>query len=301
MKLFAVTSVIVYTVDGKHKVEKIISKYGASVTEYLDLTIKDSHHYSFLMKIVYESQRIGKFIEDLSEVVPYINDESFGFLFSYEEEDYHHSPLFSIQSIGNNAQLYLKTKNVALKEFCSACKRKCLVEDQQIFIDVNKLVKNPLLFVNNYMVISERLAGQLVELDLTGYKLIEVSHKGRSEAKTRGYQIMPTNVLPKQCIPGDFLLDPYIINQDQRCKICKLGGHRFPPYYYNPKDLEDIGDFAFTYEYHNSDFVYRNILVSKQVFDFFKKNDYFVNEVRNKYTWEEKDWVLDPVLFNSDC
>ncbi|MBO2944878.1 hypothetical protein JJQ72_12935 [Paenibacillus sp. F411] len=301
MNLFAVTSAIVYSTEDKHKVEKVIKDHGATVTEFLDLTVGDSHHYSYLITMTYDSHTIGGFIKDLNGVVPYITNDSFGFSIVYEEEEFKRSPLFNIRSIGNKADLYLQKPKIKLEKFCDLCNRKKYMEDQNITIDVNKLMKNPIMFVNHFFVVSENLANLLRESDLTGYNLIQVLHKGRKEAKIRGYQIMPTNVLPKQCIPDDFLSDPYILNQDRRCTECKLGGHRFPPYYYNPNDIKEVLDFNFTYENKSSDYVYRNTLVSRRVIDFFVNENYLINVVRNTNTWGEKDWVLEPILFNADC
>lgn len=302
MILNAVISIIVYTKSDKQRVDDITHKYEA-ITEFEDLSVGDREHFAYTIKLAYSPNVIQSCLRELNKIDHHIQDhpDNFGFEFNYEEEDYTSSPLFFIQSIGNKASLYIKSPNPKLDVFCRHCNRKLIEDDQKLVIDTNKLVKNPILYVDHSLVVSETLADKLRNSNLQGYDLLEVEHKGKKEAEIMGYQIRPTSVLPPQCIPDRYLDDPYINSQSNRCPVCKLGGHLFAPYYYNPEDLKEIKDFNYTFEYKDYNFVHRKTLISKRVVDFFKKENY-INKIVNRFEpGGDKDWVLEPVLLNSDC
>lgn len=301
--LNAVISIIVYSKREKQQVEDIIHKYEATA-EFEDLSVGSREHFAYTIKVAYSPRIVQSCLRDLNKLDNGIQDTAdyFGFSFDYEEKDYTSSPLFFIQTIGNKAGLYIKSQKLKLEVFCHHCNRK-KIEDggQKPVIDANKLIKNPILYVDHSLVISGILAEKLHNSGLSGYDLVEVEYNGKKEAAVKGYQIRPTNTLAPQCIPYKYLDDPYINNQSNRCPICKLGGHLFAPYYYNPEDLKEIKDFNYTYEYKDYNFVHRKILISKRVVDLFKDESYINNIVKRFEPGGDKDWVLEPILMNSDC
>lgn len=301
MILSANISLIVYSDRDRQKVEHIIQKYSAA-SDFEDLTGGTREHYAFMIHMPYSPGLLGQVLNELNTIDDYIQDrpDFFGFRFDYTEEDYLNAPLFQIRSIGNKASLYVNIAAPQFENFCSICRRPKFIEQQKLAINLHALKKNPILSVDHFLVVSEKLAEIMDQAGLDGYALAEVEHTGKQKPETRGYQIVPTHILPPQRVPLRYKTDPYILSQTNRCPVCGLGGHLFPPFYYHPADVNTVCDFNLTYEHFSYHYVYRKTLVSKRVMDLLKTHKYIDKIAGPNAPIGNRDWAIEPVLLNAD-
>jgi hypothetical protein len=238
-----------YDQNSKHQVDAVdavLKRHGIHYEPIVRVGLKGNIRITYELKIDYEPLFIERLVNDLRFVVD--RDLDFGFRFVFSEDEYEQSPLYELISIGYDRRLYLENKgSYQTKHFCDTCGKQTIEQEEPLLINTAIFEKSNIVFVDQELVISEKMAELFNNWGLTGYRLEQVNHYGSPKNKRTAYQIVPTNILPPQNLPDSYLNDP-VVNK-LKCPTCRTGGHLFYPHHYNEAVLDRIQDFNFAHEY----------------------------------------------------
>ncbi|WP_342405491.1 hypothetical protein [Brevibacillus sp. FSL K6-2834] len=303
MKIKVHFSFQVYDLKIKYKIDQILN------TLIQDFVIPESDiknddvYVRYKFEVAYDIKLFTTILENLNSIY----EESLGsksmsstfryfrYIYEYTDDERRNAELYRITSIGNKSELYLSSKSKdELITFCPSCLRNKKVTKNELMFNTSVIKKNPLIFVDEHMVISQDLADKFSEWNLSGYILREVRHKGSTTGQN-AFQVIPTNILPPQNLIGQLSSDPQV--KMRTCPECGVVEHLQLPYSYDRKVSQLMQDFNLTYEYYpiNEETVIRHMLVSKKVITLLVEHGI----AHNKTFSDDTKWSLVPVLTNN--
>lgn len=293
----------VYDLKTKFKIDQILNSLIKDFVVPEPDIKNDDVYVRYKFEVVYDKYLIESILEKLNSIY----EDSLGskkmsstfrdfrYIYEYTDDEMENAELYRITSIGNRPELYVSNKTkYELKPFCPKCSRYERIIKDELMFNTFVLKKSPLVFVNDYMVISQDLAEKFREWNLSGYELREVRHKG-SKLGQNAFQVIPTNILPPQTSTAPLSDDPQI--KMRKCPECGVVEHLQLPYVYDKKAIHFMQDFNVTYEYYpiNDDTVIRDMLISKKVIRLLVEQG-----IANiKTSSNDNNWTLVPVLTNT--
>jgi len=114
--------------------------------------------------------------------------------------------------------------------------------------------------VDEFWVVSERMASLLEDWGLTGYELQPVVHVGSDKNKQPAYQLIPKHLLPPWSKEMRFL---YHEGEGiVRCSACNMRARVEFPFHYDRSSLMSLKDFNYTSDWIAGRWVHHQMLVS---------------------------------------
>lgn len=286
-----------YDLQEKNQIDAILTSFGVvSLPTAIILPDKVSVHVSYDLDLDYDPEKLDKLLTQL-EIVKLNNTrpDSY-FQVEFEEEEIITSPLFNLISIGNNPKLYPQNRNKPkFKTYCNQCQVKYEIDNGPLEFNTSILKKYPIVSVGGHMVISEELKRIFEMWEVTGcdYKLVIDS---KSSSNISGFQIIPTNILPKQTLPDYYVNDPLV--QKIKCNKCGNVKAMIYPLHYKHSDLECFQDINYTSEYFGAAaLVIRKLLISKRLKNLLKYEGLIEAEKFNNITTlNSNEWAFQPVI-----
>ncbi|MFJ7950993.1 hypothetical protein ACIQZG_05615 [Lysinibacillus sp. NPDC096418] len=226
-----------------------------------------------------------------------INSIGERFYFAFSDKEYEEAPLFTLNSTGNSAEMFLDDRGTLFtkRTYCGECG---LIEKEQrspLVVDTSKIKDRYLLHTSGYWVASEKMVSIMEKGNIEGYELLEVIHQGDDVGKQPAYQIFPKEVLPSCCADRVKL---HFATESPPCR-CGLKGIINGPSLYAKKDLVELkGDVFLAAEWsHNGSHLYKKTIFSRKFRDLIIENN-ISQEVKGEKdkNFGPKDWLLEPVL-----
>ncbi len=202
----AVVSFLVNSRKLKKEADAVLQKFG--ILDIPSDPSRDEPEEGFIMdysfSVTYNPDFMERLFISLKKISVYIQPD-FHFEPIFSDEEFNSSPLFKLQSFGYEQSRYLENKGKYKQRlFCPTCKKKVDEQIEPLAINTAIVKKYDLVYVDKKIVISDKIVSLLEKWNLTGYRIEQVTHVGAEKFKTDAYQVVPTNILPPQDVPGIF-------------------------------------------------------------------------------------------------
>ncbi|MDD2586860.1 MAG: hypothetical protein PHT79_10975 [Syntrophomonadaceae bacterium] len=193
------------------------------------------------------------------------------YVFQFSPKEIDNCPLFEF---GMNSEDFNSDKHPIFlgtkfqKEIvCPACGITKWHQLSDLRIDTSSIKKELIIkpmasnIYGSFILISDKMAQILKNVNVTGYKLRPVVHVGSEKGRREVYQFIITNTLPSlsnkmrfEPIPGEY------------CSNCGINGRFKWPLHYDSSTLDDLKDFNLTHEYiGNGGYCERLMVISARV------------------------------------